>query len=108
MLLVLGLPVIISCVALCVYTVSYGGSDDGTFSRRYYDGQYQIIEGVPKDYNDYTEGNTTFYIGKKWFCVDYRFGRNPVPRDQNMKIYYLPDEGGGNIVLKIEVKCSNQ
>ncbi len=84
-------------------TLSYGGSSEAEFAKRYYSGEYSVVEGVVEEFNESNQGIASFDLEGMSFCLNYFF-ENPIPQGKPLRVYYLYDDDEEYVVLKVEVK----
>ncbi len=82
---------------------SYGGSDEAGYAKKYYDGEYSVIECVVEEYNLSNHGISSFDVNGETFRLKYIF-ENPVPLDKEIRVSYVPDGDGEYYIVKVEVK----
>lgn len=107
---------------ILIVSIGYGGSDDYKFSKMYYSGEYECIEGKVTDF--YKEGTKPNDIGVESFMVndvlfEYRdalrwafqnFPRVITRNGQEVRIYYihyrLGDVGDDwrNVIVRVDIK----
>lgn len=80
-------------------TAIYGANELSPYSKAYYEGQYETLVGIPKEVE--TGGDwTSFYLGDSTY---YFRGGDMIPKRKKIKIYYVIDENGDNIIVRMDL-----
>jgi len=93
----------ITCTWGLISSFSYGGSDEAGYAKKYYAGEYSVIECVVEEYGYSNTGIACFDAEGKSFYMHYTF-RNPIPLDKEIRVSYVPDDNGEYYIVKVEVK----
>ena len=86
-----------------ISSFSTGGSDEAGYAKKYYAGEYSVMECVVEEYGYSNTGIACFDEDGKSFYMYYNF-RNPIPLNKEIRVSYVPDGEGEYYIVKVEVK----
>lgn len=108
-------------VLMFISSLSYGGSDNFQFSKKYYDGEYKVVEGKVDNYigkfsDDKHEHYEEFDVKNIHFEYGHAYkvgfqNENDViyQNGQDVRVYYISENDGNetmNVIVKIEEKLN--
>lgn len=86
-----------------ISSFSYGGSDAAGYAKKYYAGEYSVMECVVEEFNLSNHGISSFDMNGETFRLKYIF-ENPIPLDKEIRVSYVPDGNEEYYIVKVEVK----
>lgn len=106
-------------LSMFISSLSYGGSDNFQFSKKYYNGEYKIVTGnvekfIAKHSDDNHEHFEEFNVNHVHFEYGHAYkvgfqNENDIiyQNGQEVRVYYIPENDGNevmNVIVKIEEK----